>query len=57
MCTPAIGDIDGDGHDEIVIAVSYFYDRDYYDKPVLLLYNLRQEGTESDNITSQRRDL
>ncbi len=27
MTTPAIADIDGDGHDELVVAVSYFYDR------------------------------
>ncbi|GBF89817.1 hypothetical protein Rsub_02521 [Raphidocelis subcapitata] len=33
LCTPAIGDIDGDGREDIVIAVSYFYDPDYYDDP------------------------
>ncbi|GIL56325.1 hypothetical protein Vafri_11699 [Volvox africanus] len=33
MTTPAIADIDGDGHDELVVAVSYFYDREYYDDP------------------------
>eukprot|EP01025_Chloroclados_australasicus_P065169 TRINITY_DN8844_c1_g1_i8.p1 TRINITY_DN8844_c1_g1~~TRINITY_DN8844_c1_g1_i8.p1 ORF type:complete len:626 (-),score=88.92 TRINITY_DN8844_c1_g1_i8:375-2252(-) len=33
FCTPAIGDIDGDGDDELVIAVTYLYDRDYYDNP------------------------
>ncbi|KAG2425141.1 hypothetical protein HXX76_013895 [Chlamydomonas incerta] len=33
MTTPAIADIDGDGHDELVLAVSYFYDREYYDDP------------------------
>jgi hypothetical protein len=33
LCTPAIADIDADGHDELVIAVSYFYDKDYYDDP------------------------
>lgn len=27
MCTPAIADIDGDGHDELVLSVSYFFDR------------------------------
>eukprot|EP00884_Botryococcus_braunii_P005749 jgi/Botrbrau1/15175/Bobra.0149s0040.1 len=31
LTTPAIADIDGDGHDELVAAVSYFYDREYYD--------------------------
>lgn len=30
LSTPAIADIDGDGHDELVIAVSYFYDSEYY---------------------------
>ncbi|GFR46133.1 hypothetical protein Agub_g7648 [Astrephomene gubernaculifera] len=33
MANPAIADIDGDGHDELVVAVSYFYDREYYDDP------------------------
>lgn len=31
MCNGAIGDIDGDGSDEIVLPVSYFFDRAYYD--------------------------
>jgi hypothetical protein len=34
LATPAIGDIDGDGSEELVVAVSYFYDREYYEKPV-----------------------
>jgi len=34
LCTPSIGDIDGDGHDELVVAASYFFDREYYDDPV-----------------------
>lgn len=34
MATPALGDIDGDGVEEIVIAVSYFFDVDYYADPV-----------------------
>lgn len=33
LCTPAIADIDADGHDELVISVSYFFDKDYYDNP------------------------
>jgi len=28
--TPVIGDIDGDGHDEVVLAVSYFFDQAEY---------------------------
>lgn len=28
LCTPNIADIDGDGHEEIVVAVSYFFDRE-----------------------------
>lgn len=30
LATPAIGDLDGDGIDELVVPVSYFFDRDYY---------------------------
>ena len=36
LCTPSIGDIDADGHDELVVAASYFFDREYYDDPVRL---------------------
>ena len=31
LATPAVGDIDGDGRDELVLAVSYFYDSNYYE--------------------------
>ncbi|KAK9714132.1 hypothetical protein RND81_06G073700 [Saponaria officinalis] len=31
--TPVIADIDNDGISEMVVAVSYFFDHDYYDKP------------------------
>ena len=34
LATPAIADIDGDGQEELVIAVSYFFDRDQYSRPV-----------------------
>ena len=36
LCDAAqtIGDIDSDGHDEMVVAVSYFFDREYYDDAV-----------------------
>ena len=37
LCTPVIADIDADGRDEIVIAATYFFDREYYDKPVSLI--------------------
>mmetsp|Transcript_4558 Transcript_4558/g.9807 ORF Transcript_4558/g.9807 Transcript_4558/m.9807 type:complete len:1070 (-) Transcript_4558:202-3411(-) len=33
LATPAIADIDADGHEELVVPVSYFYDREYYDDP------------------------
>jgi hypothetical protein len=33
LCTPAIADIDNDQHDELVVAISYFYDKEYYDDP------------------------
>lgn len=34
LANPAIADIDGDGQEELVIAVSYFFDRDQYSGPV-----------------------
>lgn len=34
LATPAIADLDGDGAEELVVAVSYFYDRQYYEKEV-----------------------
>jgi hypothetical protein len=37
LCTPSIADIDGDGHDELVVAASYFFDREYYDNPVCIM--------------------
>ncbi|XP_023736145.1 protein DEFECTIVE IN EXINE FORMATION 1 [Lactuca sativa] len=33
LCTPVIADIDGDGVSEMIIAVSYFFDHEYYDNP------------------------
>ncbi|KAH7423955.1 hypothetical protein KP509_12G082900 [Ceratopteris richardii] len=33
LSTPVIADIDQDGVDEIIIAVTYFFDREYYDNP------------------------
>lgn len=33
LCTPVIADIDNDGVSEMVVAVSYFFDREYYEKP------------------------
>ncbi|XP_042393063.1 protein DEFECTIVE IN EXINE FORMATION 1-like [Zingiber officinale] len=33
LCTPVIADIDNDGTQEMVVAVSYFFDREYYDNP------------------------
>jgi hypothetical protein len=31
MCSPTIADLDGDGSDELIVPVSYFFDRAYYD--------------------------
>ncbi|CAI5525941.1 unnamed protein product [Closterium sp. Naga37s-1] len=33
LCTPVIADIDNDGHDELVVAASHFFDREYYEDP------------------------
>jgi outer membrane protein assembly factor BamB len=33
LANGAIGDIDGDGVDDLVVPVSYFFDEDYYQKP------------------------
>ncbi|KAL6534350.1 Protein DEFTIVE IN EXINE FORMATION 1 [Orobanche hederae] len=33
LCTPVIADIDNDGVLEMIVAVSYFFDREYYDNP------------------------
>lgn len=34
LANPAIADIDGDGQEELVVAVSYFFDRDQYSRTV-----------------------
>lgn len=33
LCTPIIADLDRDGADEIVFAVSYYFDREQYSDP------------------------
>eukprot|EP00258_Populus_trichocarpa_P027423 XP_024443442.1 protein DEFECTIVE IN EXINE FORMATION 1 isoform X2 [Populus trichocarpa] len=33
LCTPVIADIDNDGVTEMIVAVSYFFDHEYYDNP------------------------
>lgn len=38
LANPAIADIDGDGQEELVIAVSYFFDRDQYSRPVCTMW-------------------
>ena len=40
MATPAIGDLNGDGHEELVVGVSWFFDREYYEDPVGTLLHL-----------------
>ena len=30
LCTPIIADLDGDGHDEVIFSVSYYFDREQY---------------------------
>lgn len=41
LCTPVIADIDADGRDELVVAATYFFDNEYYDKPVSPVFTLR----------------
>jgi hypothetical protein len=31
MCNPTIGDIDGDGSDDLIVPVSYLFDRAFYE--------------------------
>ncbi|XP_077238805.1 protein DEFECTIVE IN EXINE FORMATION 1-like [Tasmannia lanceolata] len=33
LCTPVIADIDNDGISEMIVAVSYFFDHEYYENP------------------------
>ena len=33
LCTPIIADLDRDGHDEIIFAVSYYFDKEQYSDP------------------------
>lgn len=33
LATPVIADIDGDGQDELIAGVSFFFEREYYDRP------------------------
>ncbi len=44
LATPAIGDLNNDGHDELVVGVSWFYDREYYEDPVRPLSAPRRLG-------------
>ncbi len=34
MSNPVFADLDGDGVEELIVAASFFYDKDYYDAPV-----------------------
>ena len=61
LATPAIGDIDSDGLDEIVIVVSYFFDQAYYDdevggvcKPSLPCRLASGPGAANDKLTLSR---
>ena len=45
LANPAIADIDGDGQEELVLAVSYFFDRDQYSRPVSYLLEEQLAGS------------
>ena len=45
LCTPALADIDGDGHEDLVVAATYFFDRDEYDSQVCSDPNMHQKMT------------
>jgi len=47
LATPAIGDLNNDGHDELVVGVSWFYDREYYEDPVRPLSAPRRLGMQA----------
>ncbi len=47
LATPAIGDLNNDGHDELVVGVSWFFDREYYEDPVRPLSAQRGPGMQA----------
>jgi len=44
LSTPLIIDLDQDGNDELIVAVSYYYDKEYYSDPV----NMQKLDTDID---------
>eukprot|EP01080_Neovahlkampfia_damariscottae_P010387 gene10387-2916_t len=44
LSTPIIIDLDNDGHDELIVPVSYYYDKEFYSDPV----NMQKLDTDID---------
>ena len=49
LCTPSVADVDGDGRHEIILAVSHFFDKEYYENSKHF-HELRNHGITQDKL-------